>query len=669
MLLLDLALVGAAAALVGWICRRAGVPEVIGYILAGVFLGPNTPPFSFVQDVDTVRAIAAFAVVFRMFSLGLEFDAHRLTGRWRIAVLAGVLEIAACAGAGILVGPFLGFTRLEGAILGAALGTTSTNILMRALADRGLLARPESRNAAAITIVEDLIAMGLLAVLALSRAGQPGPDLARDAVELALFTLAAFSAGAILVPRVLDRLAHEHADDLLTISVVATMFLLAGASLTLDAGPAVGAFLSGVVVAGARHAPGVVGRVMPLRDLFSAVFFVSAGMLLDPFLILQAAPLALLLPLFFVPLKAGAVAMGARLGGAGTILSGRTGAVLAQTGTLGIVVAAGTFLAPERANLIFAFAFVSWAVTIALTRPRLERAPAAVERMLSRLGARRYPHEADAISPPRQPISADAALAIASFGGAIGFVLAAHHGLVLLRDADAPGPLMMGLALVAGVGTAPFLALCARACREAAGIPARAMRLSPRGILRAGKLPSAWLLVMGAAFVPSLAIVAIKLYVLPLDPRAAGIAFAVGVLLGDGAMALHPRLRERILRPLARLLARVPLTLEPFAQDLRSVGPYGAQTEVVHLPRGSPWTWRPIEELPLPESGARVIAVVRGERLEPQPLNPRLDLHPGDGVVLVGTPNQIQDARRILAQTQSPDAPSTFTPDARSTPP
>ncbi|HWH08508.1 MAG TPA: cation:proton antiporter, partial [Candidatus Thermoplasmatota archaeon] len=258
MLLIDLALVGAAAALAGWVCKRLGVPEVLGYILAGVLLGPQTPPFSFVQDVDAVRTLAAFAVVFRMFSLGLEFDPARLAGRWRAALLAGLLEVAVCAGAGYAAAPLLHLARLEGVILGAALGTTSTNILMRALADRGLLARPEARNAAAITIVEDLIAMALLAVLALSRAGQPGPELARDAVELALFALASFSAGAIVIPRILDGLARDYADDLVTLILVATMFLLAGATLTLDAGPAVGAFLSGVVVAGARHAPAVV---------------------------------------------------------------------------------------------------------------------------------------------------------------------------------------------------------------------------------------------------------------------------------------------------------------------------------------------------------------------------------------------------------------------------
>lgn len=654
MLLFDLALVGAAAALVGWTCRRAGIPEVLGYILAGIILGPHTPPFSFVSDPDTVRSIAAFAVVFRMFSLGLEFDPGRLTGRWRIGVFAATLEILACAAAGILVAPLLGMERLEGAILGAALGTTSTNLLMRTLADRGLLARPEARNAAAITLIEDLIAMALLAVLALSRAGQPGIDLARDAVELALFALAAFSAGAIVLPRILDRLARDFAEDLLTVTVVATMFLLAAASLNLDAGPAVGAFLAGVVVAGARHAPGVVGRVLPLRDLFAAVFFVSAGMLISPRLILDAAPLAILLTALFVPLKALAVALGARLGGAKATLSARTGVTLAQTGTLGIVVAAGAFLPSDRANLIFAFAFVSWATTVALTRPRLERAPDAVERLLARLGARRYPH--DATPPPGggKPLSLHAALAVTSFGAAIGFLLVTHHALEQLHRVPHPGHLMIATALVAGLATSPFLALCARSCREAAGVPARSLRLTPRGVLRAGRIPSAWLLVAGAALLPSLAVVALKFYVLPLDPPAASIAFALGVLAGDGVMMLSPRAREGVLRPLTRLLARVPLALDPQARELRAFTPYGSEVDIVRLPRESPWAWAAVGALPVPQPGPRVIAVLRGEGQEPQPLALELEVHPGDSIVLVGTPAQLVDARRRLLEAAEP---------------
>lgn len=651
MLLVDLALVGLAAALVGWACRRAGVPEVLGYILAGVILGPHTPPFSFVTDVDAVRAIAGFAVVFRMFSLGLEFDPQRLAGRWRLAAFAGVAEIAACAGAGYVAAPLLDLTRLEGVILGAALGTTSTNILMRALADRGLLARPEARNAAAITIVEDLIAMALLAVLALSRAGQPAPELARDSVELVLFALAAFSAGAIVVPRILDRLARDYADDLLTVGVVATMFLLAGATLTLDAGPAVGAFLSGVVVAGARHAPGVVNRVMPLRDLFSAVFFVSAGMLLDPRLLLQALPVALLATILFVPIKASAVALGARLGGAKAIVSARTGATLAQTGTLGIVVAAGTLLSAERASQLFAYAFIAWASTIALTRLRLERAPDLAERVLARWGARSYPHDAEPATRAPSAASDHVATAVAAFGGAIGFVLIAHHALDPLQRVPGSVPLMVATALLAGLFTSPFLALCARACREAAGIPARALRFSPRGILRAGKSPSASLLVAAAALVPTLAIIAIKLYVVPLEPIHAGVAFALGVFLGDGIMMASPRARDAVIGPVRALLARVPLTLDAHTRDLRSVGPYGTETDVIQLPRAR--AWRRVSELPLPDGGAKLIAVVRSERLEPQALDPHLELHPGDGIVLVGTPNQLHEARRALAEPEA----------------
>ena len=199
-LLLDLFLVGAAAVLGGAVCRRLGVPEVIGYLTAGILLGPLTPFGDFVRDVETIRSIAAFAVLFRMFALGLEFDRRRLSGRWRPSLLAGLLEITLAALAGLLLARILGWSPLEGAILGAALGTASTNILSRAMTDHGLATREDGRTAGAVALIEDILSISLLAFLAVYSHTATVEEMLTRLGWVALLAFLSLAVGTLVAP-------------------------------------------------------------------------------------------------------------------------------------------------------------------------------------------------------------------------------------------------------------------------------------------------------------------------------------------------------------------------------------------------------------------------------------------------------------------------------------
>lgn len=647
---------GAAALVAGWGCRRLGIPEVIGYLAAGVLLGPHTPPYTLVANVDSLRALAGFAVVFRMFNLGLEFDVRRLSGRWRPALFAGVLEVCACAAAGLLLATMLGWTMLEGAVLGAALGTTSTSLLTRALADMGAASRSDARAAGAVTLVEDLLAMTMLALLAIAHGSPSLPEMLQRAGWLALLAGVALTAGAMLVPLALDRLQRAHADDLLTVAVVAILFGLAALSMGLGAGPAIGAFLAGAVVGVARHAPGVSARIVPVRDLLTTAFFVSAGMLLQPLLIVEVAPIAALVALAFVPLKIGATALGLRLGGVPVITAGRAGAILGQTGTLGIVVAAGAWLEPDAAARLFAFAFVAWALTVALTKLRLAHLPDLVERLAKRAGASdRLAAGGSFVRPARAEDLALLRRGLGAAGGAVAALAAAVFaasaaaflpwGVARLAAAAAVG-------LAAGFVATPFALVSARALARLARDAARPSTLRPsllnaRHDLHLGEGVG----VVGATL--ALALVGAGGHVLArrFAPGGLELALVAGALVAALLVGLVPPVRHRLVAWAWAASEPPSGPVDVRLNDFRGMSPFGFEVEAVLVTPQTRGAWHSLRELRLPEaSGATVVAVLRAGSTTPERITPALRLRPGDEVVLAGTPAQVLGARRLLQE-------------------
>lgn len=443
----------------GWACRRIGVPDALGYILAGVVLGPHVPPAPFVNDMPAIQSIAAFAVVFRMFTLGLDFNGARLMEQWRPATLAALFGLVTCALAGLALAPLVGLTALQGLIVGTALGTTSTTLLVRALAERGASARADARAAGAVTLAEDLASMGILIGLALVRPSLDAPGLVQLGA-LVTFLWGALTVGGIALSLVLDRLARHGEESLLTLCVMAFLLGCSGIGVLFAVGPAVGAFFAGVVVAGLRHAPGVSERVLPLRDVLTAVFFVSVGMLLDPRMLLEIAPGALALTLVAVPVKAVATACGLWAGGIAPVTSGRGGAILAQCGTMGIVVVAASLLSPADASRLFGYAFIAWALTTAATGARLRFGPAVAERLVRALGGTDHPRrEGFARAQPPHPglrVSFHATgVALACIGLGVLVVRVTHvHEAWLQAGAGAVAGIGASLALLSAVGGA-----------------------------------------------------------------------------------------------------------------------------------------------------------------------------------------------------------------------
>ncbi len=288
-LLHDLAIVMIAAGVAALLAHILGQPKILGYILAGVVIGPHTPPFSFVENEATIRTLADLGILFLMFSLGLEFHLRRLRAVGRMALIIAVLDVTLMLYLGYQLGRGFGWGAIESLFLGAVICDSSTTVLAKLLRD---LRKSQERFAHivyAATLVEDLLAIALIAILtgvAATGSLQAGPVLGRMGV-LGIFLITVIIVGLLLVPRLLTRVARYRNDELLVIVVLALAFGVSLLAVKLELSLALGAFLIGAITAES----GLIGRVemliAPLRHMFTAVFLVAIGLLIQPALLVQ----------------------------------------------------------------------------------------------------------------------------------------------------------------------------------------------------------------------------------------------------------------------------------------------------------------------------------------------------------------------------------------------
>ena len=288
----DLAYVFAAAVLGGGLAWLARQPLILGYVLGGILVSPLTPGPS-VSDLHTFELFAEIGVVLLMFSIGLEFSLRDLLQVRRVALLGAPLGILVSIGLGLAAGWALGWPPSQGLVVGILISVASTMVMARLLIDRGELHTRHGRVMIGITLVEDLAVVILIVLM---------PALAAPGTEgLGAVGLALLRAGAILVPFwllasrvmpcVLTWVARTRSPELFLLVVLA--IAIGTAALTQAAGLslALGAFLAGLLVSESDYAHETLARVLPLRDAFVALFFVTLGALIDPRVTLSNLPL------------------------------------------------------------------------------------------------------------------------------------------------------------------------------------------------------------------------------------------------------------------------------------------------------------------------------------------------------------------------------------------
>ena len=334
------------AAFVGGIAAKwLRLPTLVGYLLAGVAVGPFTP--GLVANSGVALELAEIGVVLLMFGVGLHFSIGDLVAVRRIAVPGALGQIVVATALGVLVGSLAGWSLGEGLVVGLAISVASTVVLLRALEQRELLSSEPGRVAIGWLIVEDVFTVVALVVLPTLAPGgtDGGPlDVAGDVgiavAKAAALTALMLIAGARFLPWLLSRVEREGSRELFTLAVLSVALGIAfAASEVFGVSFALGAFLAGAVLSSSHLSDRAAAEVLPLSDAFGVLFFVAVGMLLDPEILLDA-PLEVAAVVVIVVVAKFATAIGlVRLLGGPTRTGALVGAGLAQIGEFSFIVA------------------------------------------------------------------------------------------------------------------------------------------------------------------------------------------------------------------------------------------------------------------------------------------------------------------------------------------
>jgi monovalent cation:H+ antiporter-2, CPA2 family len=291
----DFAVIMIIAAIMLIITYKLRQPMVIGYILAGMVIGPYTPPFTLIQSVETVNVFAELGIIMLLFVIGTEFPIAKLKSVSKTSVIVGIPESLGTLLIVFLIAQTLGFSFFDSIFIALAMSITSTVVTIKILEELNILRDRSSVLILGVLIIEDIIAVSALAILQ-STATAGADQVSILQITYSIGIVIAFIGGILIlgskfIPNALDRVGKTNDYALLLIVILGLAFGLSFAARALGLSVVIGAFLAGVLVAESKTAAIAKVITIPLRDVFSALFFISIGALMNISLI----------PLFIVP--------------------------------------------------------------------------------------------------------------------------------------------------------------------------------------------------------------------------------------------------------------------------------------------------------------------------------------------------------------------------------
>ncbi|WP_232280663.1 cation:proton antiporter domain-containing protein [Chloroflexus aggregans] len=655
---LTIALVTAFAG--GIIARRIGLPTTVGYLLAGMVIGPFTP--GFVGDVADLSQLAEIGVIFLMFGVGLHFSLHDLWAVRRVALPGAILQMVIATGLGFILSRYWGWEPLSGLLLGLSISIASTVVLMRGLMDNGLLSTGAGRIAVGWLVMEDIATVFILVLLPIIFGGQSAQSPWSALVSLlkvAVFIVVMLFAGRKLLPKLLDVIAGTRSRELFILAAVAIALGTAfGAATFFDVSLALGAFLAGVVLKESQFSHQIGDDVLPFRETFAVIFFVSVGMIVNPLYLWANAGQVIMLTTLIVVGKA----LITQLLGFFLPASGRTmlivAAGLSQIGEFSFILGqAGIrldILNQEQYSLILAGSLLS-----IMLNPLMFRAIKPVEHVMQRLSPRlweRFDRH------PLQP--ADIALPREGHVVVVGYGRVGQHIVNVLERLGVPR-------LVIEIDSGRAAEFNARGVPTLFGDAANSDVLMHAGLERARALvvtlpdETATEMVVAAArnIAPNLPIIA----------RAATTK-GVGRLLKLGAHdVIHPELEGglEVMRHTLLCLGYPATQVQGYTDAVRrdeydttvsSPAEHQALDQMVRAARGIEIAWRlvsehsPIIGQTLAEAnirartGASVIALIRNQQLIANPKSSTV-FQAGDLLGLIGESEQIAAAEQLICGT------------------
>ncbi|HXF62514.1 MAG TPA: cation:proton antiporter [Caldilineaceae bacterium] len=391
----------------GYIARRLRLPTMVGYLLAGLAIGPFTP--GFVGDIVDISQLAEMGVIFMMFGVGLHFSLKDLWAVRRIAIPGAILQMLIATGLGFVLTQLWGWSVSAGLVLGLAISIASTVVLLRGLMDNGLLNTPHGQVAVGWLVLEDLATVAILVLLPAlfgNNVSNPWQSAGAAILKTALFVAGMLFIGKQLMPWLLTRIASTRSRELFILAVVALALGTAfGAAELFGVSLALGAFLAGVVIGESDVSHQVGAEVLPFREVFTVLFFVSVGMLANPrALAAEAGHVLALIALIVVGKAVVTLLLGLVLPAPlRTMLVVAVG--LSQIGEFSFLVGQASLslgvLTQEQYGLILAGALLS-----IVLNPLLFKAITPIERQLRALLRGRFlAHEVAALAPAPHELS------------------------------------------------------------------------------------------------------------------------------------------------------------------------------------------------------------------------------------------------------------------------
>ena len=291
---------GLAAALAfGYVTQRLGLSPIVGYLLAGIAVGPATP--GFVADRAMAEQLAELGIILLMFGVGLQFHFEELLAVRRIAIPGAVVQSLAATVLGAVVIHWLGWGWTAGVVYGLAISVASTVVLVRVLSDSGDLHTPTGHIAVGWLVMEDLFTVVVLVLLPLvfgSQATSPGGvavELLLALLKIAALVAFTFLVGGRVIPWLLGHVAATRSRELFTLTIlVVALGIAVGSAMVFGVSMALGAFLAGMVVGRSDFSLRAASEALPMRDAFAVLFFVSVGMLFEPVALLKSPAIVLL---------------------------------------------------------------------------------------------------------------------------------------------------------------------------------------------------------------------------------------------------------------------------------------------------------------------------------------------------------------------------------------
>ncbi len=379
----SLTIVLAVAAVTTVVFQRLHQPVVLGYLLAGLIVGPHVP-IPLVADMGVVQVLSELGVILLMFSLGLEFSVRKLVAVAPTAGVTALLQSSLMVWLGFVIGRLFGWTNLESLFAGAVIAISSTTIIAKAFDEQRVSGRLREL-VVGILIVEDLIAVLLMAILTGVASGSglaPGP-LAATVGRLAAFLVGLVGVGMLVVPRSIRAIGRLNRPETTLVASIGICFAVALLAQAFGYSVALGAFIAGSLVAESGEEKQIERLVEPVRDVFAAVFFVSVGMLIDPVLVARHWAAVVAFTAAVVIGKVIGVSLGAFLTGSGMRIAVQSGLSLAQIGEFSFIIAGLGLAQRATGEFLYPVAVAVSGVTTLLT-PWMIRKSGAVAAWVDR---------------------------------------------------------------------------------------------------------------------------------------------------------------------------------------------------------------------------------------------------------------------------------------------